>query len=446
MSYESESNRRRKIPVSQTDATTAFTRRYDADLAAARNGTPDDLTAFKANLLDRIAHPVNLHRALQHLRRRGGVAQGRDRLAVHDLDRDEGFQLCEALSELILSGQYRRSVPRLRKIPKPPPKMGTRTIAVFKVADRVAARGTSQIVDPLLDPLMDNCSYGFRPRRGRMLALAEAQRLTMTEGRHVWVLSDVKKAFDRIPKQRLLQLLSTELPYKVVQLLVSLTDTARKRGIPQGLAVSPLCLNFYLHHCLDKRWRKLHPDWPLIRYADDIAILCRSLQEALEARQALDRQMIDISLPLKPPNDETIVDLQAGQQASWLGYDVHSASSGDIAISIGKAAWDRLDAKLQEIRDKKIKASSDMVRRGMYLQLLAGWTIQRGPSKDLTDPKVLQRKLQGRVKLATGQPIRVSFSNIRSWCARAQSQWEHAKRTVLSENKCLTRSAQRQDG
>ena len=39
--------------------------------------------------------------------------------------------------------------------------------------------------------------------------------------------------------------------------------------------LSPLLLNLYLHHLLDVRWRTLHPDSPLLRYADDLLLLCR---------------------------------------------------------------------------------------------------------------------------------------------------------------------------
>ena len=62
----------------------------------------------------------------------------------------------------------------------------------------------------------------------------------------------------------------------------------RKRGIPQGVAISPLAMNVYLDHFLDAWWVEKFPETCLVRYADDILIACPSCQSAIDAFNALD--------------------------------------------------------------------------------------------------------------------------------------------------------------
>ena len=38
--------------------------------------------------------------------------------------------------------------------------------------------------------------------------------------------------------------------------------------------MSPLLMTIFLDTVIDRPWRRLHPDVPLLRYMDDVAILC----------------------------------------------------------------------------------------------------------------------------------------------------------------------------
>jgi RNA-directed DNA polymerase len=53
--------------------------------------------------------------------------------------------------------------------------------------------------------------------------------------------------------------------------------TVDDRGTGQGLAISPLLANIYLHYCFDlwaERWRRreAHGDMIVVRYADDLVV------------------------------------------------------------------------------------------------------------------------------------------------------------------------------
>jgi len=73
--------------------------------------------------------------------------------------------------------------------------------------DRIVSRGIFQILSPVFDPGFDPRSFGFRPRLGVPHALAEAILVAESDSRWHWVAHDLKDAFDRIPRERLLDLL-----------------------------------------------------------------------------------------------------------------------------------------------------------------------------------------------------------------------------------------------
>jgi leucyl-tRNA synthetase len=92
-----------------------------------------------------------------------------------------------------------------------------------------------------------------------------------------------------VPQRRLLDVLTKHVPGDgMTRLLEAVIVTPQGRGVPQGGCLSPLLLNVYLHHHLDRVWLRRHPGKPLVRVADDLLVLCSSWQEAAGARAALE--------------------------------------------------------------------------------------------------------------------------------------------------------------
>jgi retron-type reverse transcriptase len=78
------------------------------------------------------------------------------------------------------------------------------------------------VTQPYLDPLFLEGSMGFRPKISRMHALAQAERTAVEWDLWVWLLEDIKNAFDNVPQQRLLDVARYYLPDKgIVGLAVS---------------------------------------------------------------------------------------------------------------------------------------------------------------------------------------------------------------------------------
>src|SRR5262249_2770524 len=137
----------------------------------------------------------------------------------------------------------------------------------------------------LLDPQFDPLSFGFRPGPAPHLrALATASRLARQLGAWVWLAVDLKDAFTSVPLNRLLDVVKKYLPTdELIAFLKTVVISERVQGLRQGGPLSPLLLNLYLHHHLDRKWRASQPDVPLIRYADDLLLLCESPEEAAQA-------------------------------------------------------------------------------------------------------------------------------------------------------------------
>ena len=238
---------------------------------------------------------------------------------------------------------------RHKSIPKGTGR-GNRTLTIANIEDRVVARAVVQIVQPLYDPTFDDNSFGFRPGRGRQLALARALKLAKEQDRHVWLVADLEAAFDRVPHNRLLDVLRKRLHENVVQLIHHIIHNKSGRGLPQGSPLSPLLLNVYLDHFLDTRWRKLHPDLPLLRYADDLLILCRTEEEAQSARLDLAQLLTPTAMLLKHCKDP-VRNLTLGKHAGvmlWIPDLTHSWLAADLTRDHRReSSWNGLREKLE---------------------------------------------------------------------------------------------------
>src|SRR5207249_11542181 len=138
------------------------------------------------------------------------------------------------------------------------------------------------------------CSFGFRPRRSAHDAL-QALVDEAWRGRRWVVETDIASCFEAIPHDRLVAAVEERIcDRKLLKLLRALLragvmeqGAVRRNvtGTPQGGVVSPLLCNVYLHR-LDRVWRT-RGCGVLVRYADDLLVLCKTGAEAECALAAL---------------------------------------------------------------------------------------------------------------------------------------------------------------
>jgi RNA-directed DNA polymerase len=182
------------------------------------------------------------------------------------------------------------------------------------------------VLEPVFEADMADCSFGFRPKRSPHDALQvlvdESWR-----GRRWVAETDIAECFSAIPHQKLMQAVEERVCDQAVLKLLRamlragvMEDGHLRRpltGTPQGGPLSPLMCNIYLHR-LDRAWDE--HDGALVRFADDLVVMCWS---ASQAERALER-LTDLlaSLGLEPKAAKTrIVHLEVGGGGfDFLGF------------------------------------------------------------------------------------------------------------------------------
>lgn len=302
------------------------------------------LRELAPHLCDWIADTRTLRQARDYLARRGGRAPGPDGVRYRDLNDRETWQWMRFCRAELRGGKYQPGQEKVVDVPKASGS-GTRPLVLQNITDRVVQRAAVEILQPLLDPLFDARSFGFRPGRGVRHALAAADATAAGSGAWWWVTADITTAFQAVPVARLLQVVRHYLPDDgLLDWIGRMLSGSQLAGLRQGGPLSPLLLNLYLHHVLDRWWRKSFPDVALVRYADDLLLLCRSEAEALAAHVALERRLRDVGMPLKPAA-EAVRDLSNARPARWLGFRIVRGKDR-LRIRLGGSAWSNLRRRL----------------------------------------------------------------------------------------------------
>ena len=303
-----------------------FLRRHERECSGCDLSLRHERYRVARSCVERIADTRMLMAAVQHLMRNGDKAAGPNGQRLGRLYRTNRTLVRKELRRLsseVKTGTYRPKLVRKIDIPKSSGK-GTRPIEVANWQDQAVQRAIVQAVQPLIDPLFDDLSLGFRPGRDRCEAVAKVVHLMHQTGRYVLVSADLRDAFTKVPHAPLLErvqaLLGQERLTRLTGRIVG--GNGRKRGVPQGGALSPLLLNIYLDGVLDQKWKKRHPEIPLIRYADDILLLCQSVEEAQRAYETLKDLLQPTGMQTKGTYETDTADLRTGQRAEWLGYNL----------------------------------------------------------------------------------------------------------------------------
>jgi group II intron reverse transcriptase/maturase len=250
-------------------------------------------------------------REAYHRTRKDGAA-GIDGQSAEQYAQDLEKNL-QALLERAKSGMYR--APAVRRVHIPKGNGETRPIGIPTFEDKVLQRAVTMVLEAVYEQDFLPCSFGFRPGRNQhqcLEALREAAR-TMAGG---WVLEvDIRKFFDTILRQRLMEVLRQRVQDGVICRLVSKwlhagvqaegVTSYPEAGTPQGGVISPLLANVYLHEVLDTWFeRDVRPRMNgrahLFRYADDAVMLFEKEEDAKRVLETLPKRFEKYGLTLHP--------------------------------------------------------------------------------------------------------------------------------------------------
>lgn len=249
--------------------------------------------------------------AYLEVKSKGGAA-GVDEQTMEAFEQDLKGNLYRIWNRMS-SGTY--FPPPVRAVPIPKKQGGTRILGVPTVGDRIAQTVVKRVLEPILEPVFDEDSYGYRPGRSTHDAIAVTRKRCW---QYDWVIEfDIRGLFDNINHDLLMKALRHHCQNRWVLLYVERwlkaprqepdgTLSERNQGTPQGGVVSPILANLFLHYAFDAWVRREMPRVPFCCYADDGLLHCRSRRQAEYVMARLTERFRECGLEINP-DKSTIV-------------------------------------------------------------------------------------------------------------------------------------------
>ncbi|KZM75582.1 group II intron reverse transcriptase/maturase [Nocardia terpenica] len=277
-------------------------------------------------LWDKVSRRDVLWRGWVAVRRNNG-APGIDRITLDWIDDEYGAdRLVDDLARELRDGSYRPLPARRVFIPKPGSNE-QRPLSIPAVRDRIVQAAAKIVLEPIFEADFAECSYGFRPKRsphdGLQVLVNESSR-----GRRWVVETDVAECFSAIPPDRLMAAVGERVADQPVlkllraMLRAGVMDAGVVRhpdtGTAQGGVISPLMCNVYLHR-LDRAW-DTRAFGVLVRFADDLLVMCRSRQQAEAALVRLRQLLAELGLEPKEAKTRIVELTEGGEGFDFLGF------------------------------------------------------------------------------------------------------------------------------
>ena len=234
-----------------------------------------------------------------------GGAAGPDGVTIEQFEEGLSRNLYRLWNRMS-SGSYFPGPVRAVEIPK---KGGVRVLGIPNVVDRIAETAAAMALEPSVEPVFHEDSYGYRPGRSPVDAVAVCRERCFKKD---WVVDlDIRAFFDSVPWDLMLKAVTHHTDQKWVALYVERwlkapmqkpdgTLVPRVRGTPQGSPISPCLANLFLHYGLDAWMVREFPTVQIERFADDAVIHCVSESQARLVRDAVARRLVEVGLELHP--------------------------------------------------------------------------------------------------------------------------------------------------
>jgi len=273
-------------------------------------------------------------------------------------------------------------------IPKAGNRAKLRPLGIPVIADRCHQGRVRNALEAQWEARFEPKSYGFRPGRSCQDA---AQSIYVTckgpRAKRVWALdADLAAAFDRIDHDRLLEALGSFPARDMIRdwLKAGVFEKGKgfaptEEGTPQGGVISPLLLNVALHgleqaagvHYVrsGKHAGATAVGSPvLIRYADDLVVLCHSQEQAQQVKARLAEWLAPRGLTFN--EDKTkVVSLEDG--FDFLGFNVRRYN-GKLLIKPSKTALKRIRSRLA-LEMRTLRGSNAIAVLARISPIVRGW-------------------------------------------------------------------------
>ena len=302
--------------------------------------------------------PAVVHDAWRAVRRNRGAA-GIDRVSIRMFAANLDQNLGRLLREL-KQGTFQPLPARRVFIPKSPDKF--RPLGIPAVRDRVAQEVLRRLLSPIFERRFHDDSYGFRPGRNAHQAVERVLELR-PQGYRVVLDADIAGFFDNLSHAAVMgELVRVIADGKILRLVEKFLKAgvleegrflATRVGTPQGGVASPLLANIALN-LLD--WHLHEHGFRFARYADDFVVLCRSEEEAKEARTLVEQLLRErLGLELSPEKTK-VTTFHEG--FAFLGFDITSCSVRMRAKSVEK-----FKTKVRELTRRSHNLDAELIAK-----------------------------------------------------------------------------------
>jgi len=285
----------------------------------------------------------------------------------------------------------------VKAVPIPKSGGGVRVLGVPTIADRIAQTAATMMLEPDVDPVFRDDSYGYRPGKSAVDAVEVCKQRCW---RHPWVVDlDIQGFFDNVPHTEIVAAVEkhTHLPWVVLYvkrwLVAPIQHPDGRRvvpgkGTPQGSAISPLLSNLFLHYALDSWLARNFPVVRFERYCDDVVLHCYSQRQARFIRHVVEERLLEFGLHCHPEKTRIVYCKQHGRDEKYpvtsftfLGFDFRRAPvrrrdgvlmCGFVPL-VGKAA---LTSMARVIRQWKLGRRTSLSFQGlaaMVNPIVSGW-------------------------------------------------------------------------
>ena len=263
---------------------------------------------------------------------------------------------------------------------------GIRVLGIPNVVDRVAQAAAAMALEPSVEPVFHEDSYGYRPGRAPVDAVAVCRERCF---RKDWVVDlDIRAFFDSVPWELMLRAVARHTDQKWVVMYVERwlkapmqrpdgTLVQRVKGTPQGSPISPVLANLFLHYGLDAWMVREFPTVPFERFADDAVIHCVSERQARQVRDAVARRLVEVGLELHPDKTRIVYCKDSNRRGTYeqvsftfCGYTFRPREAYNKRQHVGFTAF------LPAVSPGKLTAMSRRV---------ASWRIHRRVNLTLDD-------------------------------------------------------------
>jgi RNA-directed DNA polymerase len=331
--------------------------------------------------------------AYKRVRANGG-AEGIDGVTIKEFEEkleDNLYKIWNRMS----SGSYFPPPVKAVEIPKPDGRK--RKLGIPTVSDRIAQMVVKMYLEPLIDPIFHQNSYGYRPNKSGL----DAVKITRERcWKYDWVIDiDIKGFFDNLDHELMMKAVEkhTQEPWillyvqRWLQAPIKEVDGSvvkRARGTPQGGVISPLCANLFLHYAFDEWMKRSFPENPFARYADDIVIHCQTKEEAEKLKDKIKKRLLECKLELHPDKTKIVYCKDSNRTGSsehekfdFLGYTFRPRSSrnkhGKLFTNFSPAMSEKAQTRSREVVKswlKEVKPNEVIMNLALVANsVIRGW-------------------------------------------------------------------------